>query len=229
MNNPITMKIQQRMARITGITLFTMAMAAGLGYGYAFQSIYVSQDSAQTLLNLQHSEGLFRFFILSFLFILVLDVVAAWSLYYCFRPVDRALSLLAACFRLIYCAFFATSFLCLLFVLQMDKVSANEGLIVSVLELFLSMWSLGLLLIGLHLLVLAWLMFKSVVIPLVLVCFTFLAALCYLSGSLADLLMPDYQQYKATVDAIFSLPMALGELGLASWLLLKGRKLKGDM
>jgi hypothetical protein len=38
--------------------------------------------------------------------------------------------------------------------------------------------------------------------------------------------MPDYDEYKGTGDMVLSLPMAIGELGIALWLLLRGGKWK---
>ncbi|MGZ5218437.1 MAG: hypothetical protein ACXWC7_00110 [Chitinophagaceae bacterium] len=41
------------MALLTGISLLDMAVVAGFGYGYAFESLYVANDKAVTLSNLQ--------------------------------------------------------------------------------------------------------------------------------------------------------------------------------
>ncbi|WP_077611445.1 DUF4386 family protein [Clostridium sp. Marseille-P2415] len=50
------------------------------------------------------------------------------------------------------------------------------------------------------------------------------AALCYLATDFANLLLPNYENFKAIIDTVLSAPMAIGELSLAFWLLLKGGK-----
>ena len=51
-----------------------------------------------------------------------------------------------------------------------------------------------------------------------------LAGLAYLFTNSANLLLPDYYLYKAKIEMILGLPMALGELAFAVWLIAKGGK-----
>lgn len=218
---------QRKMALIAGFSFVAMAILAGFAYGYAFGSIYVASDGPATLVNLNNSELLFRFFILSFLIILILDVIVAWALYVFFKQVDKSLSMLSAWFRLLYCAIFGASFLNLLTVLPfVNNASQSEVFVINSLKGFLDMWSLGLIVLSFHLFLLGYLMLKAGFIPKVLGFITLFAAICYLMSNMANLLLANYEVYKGTVDLALSLPMALGELGLAIWLIVKGGKIK---
>jgi hypothetical protein len=215
----------RKMALLAGFSILTMALLAGFGYGYVFQSIYAAGDSATTLTNLQHSSFLFRLFILSFVLVLILDVVLAWALYIFFQQVHPSMSLLATWFRLVYAALLGISLLPLLVVTDLLNMPLpNASLIMTSLKAFLSMWSLGLIVFGCHLVSLGYLIIKSGNIPKILGVFTLIAAVGYLSTNVANLLMTDYEQYKKTVDMALSLPLALGELGIGIWLLVKGGK-----
>lgn len=224
MDNSFT--TQRNVAFITGFALLFMAVLAGYGYGYAFGSIYVPNDHMKTLTNLHQAQGLFRSFIYSFLLVLVLDVVVAWGLYVFFRQVDEALSLLVAWFRLAYCGVFGVSFVCLLFALELLPYVPQEATMVMIsLKTFLSMWSLGLIVFGVHLFLLAILLYKAGV-PKIWSVFMLLASLAYAGIHTASLLFAEFAPYKSTAEGIFALPMAVGELGLACWLIFRGGKKK---
>ena len=93
-------------------------------------------------------------------------------------------------------------------------------------ELFEAIWFGGLVLFGVHLIVTGILMNLHRRIPKVLGYLTLVAGVAYIIIHLARLadLNP---QYVKVVETILTLPMVLGELGLAIWLWVKGGK-KGD-
>lgn len=216
---------QRKMALVAGLSLIAMAILAGFAYGYGFESIYVANDRTATLMNLNNSKSLLRWVIFSFVIILILDVVVAWALYIFFKQVNESLSLLSGWLRLVYSAFLGIALINLLFVLQLlNNEPHNQVFVMNSLRIFLDSWSLGLIVFGCHLFLLGYLIFKSDFIPKVFSILTLLASICYLFSSLANLLLTNYEQYKATVDLVLSLPMALGELGLAIWLIFKGGK-----
>ena len=92
------------------------------------------------------------------------------------------------------------------------------------LDAFMAIWSFGLSIFGLHLGVLGYLVMKSGYVPKALGLLLLIAGLCYVGTSSAQLLLPSYGDYKTTVDMILGAPMALGELGLAVWLVIRGGK-----
>lgn len=219
-------KTQRKMALIAGFSLVAMAIIAGFAYGYAFQIIYVAGDATATLLNLNNSKLLLRLVIFSFVVILILDVLIGWALYFFFKQVNEPLSLLCAWLRLIGAAFLGVALLNLSGVLQLlNNTPQYEAFIMNSLRTFLDVWSLGLIVFAFHLFLLGYLILKSGYIPKFIGIITLFAALCYLITNMAHLLLSNYEQYKATVDLVLSLPMALGELGIAFWLMLKGGKI----
>lgn len=221
-------KISVRMALITGVSLILMALIAGYAYGYAFQKLYVAGDSLATFKNLTESPDLLKIIIFCFLIILILDVIVAWATYFFFKNVDKPVALLSSWLRLIYTAILGTSLTYLTFASQFLQVTAGyEDMVYKNLNNFLDVWSLGLFVIGIHIILLGHLMLKTGVIPKILGGITVFAGVCYMASNAGHLLLPNYEAYKGTVDLILSLPMAAGELGLAIWLLkwgIKGRK-----
>lgn len=96
-----------------GLTLRQAALVAGFGYllgpvSYAEFSIYpklvIPTNIEQTVQNIAGHPGLFAAAILCYLIEFIEDIVIAWALYFLLLPVNRALSLLTAWFRLMYTA-----------------------------------------------------------------------------------------------------------------------------
>jgi hypothetical protein len=229
-------------ALITGWTLLCMALLAGFSYGYVFSNLFVNDNAtanatatnaAATAANIRASEGLFRGGILGFVGVLVLDIVAAWSLYYVLQPVSKSLSLLAAWLRLAYTAVFGVAFLNLIIVTQLtnntiylgtlgaEPLTAHTMLFVNS---FQAMWSLSLIVFAIHLLFVGFLVMKSGFMPKWLGLLVIFAGLCYLVNDSANLLFAEYVVLKPRVEQFIAAPMALGELALAIWLLARGGK-----
>lgn len=213
------------MALLAGFSLIAMALIAGFAYGYGFENIYVANDGPVTLKNLNESTVLFRWVLFSFVIILILDVVVAWSLYLFLKQVNESLSLLSAWLRLVYAALLGVALLNLVGIIpEVTGSSQSVPVTMTSFRAFLAMWSLGLIVFGGHLFLLGYLMLRSGFIPKILGILMLMASVCYLFANVAQLLLPNYEHYKATVDAVLSAPMALGELGLAGWLVWKGGK-----
>lgn len=213
---------QRNAALVAGLSLLLMAGLAGWGYGYVFARIYVAGDTPTTLANLSQSNLLYRGFILSFMGVLLLDVVVAWALCAVFEPVNASLARLMAWLRLAYVPFLAIAIGWLLPVLLLPPTPAAGRVVIANLMNFLQVWSLGLLVFGVHLLVLSRLIIRSGIMPRWVGLLMVVAALCYMSTSGANLLWPGYQHYKSLIDSLTALPMALGELALAGWLIRLG-------
>ena len=67
-------------------------------------------------------------------------------------------------------------------------------------------------------------LFRSVYISKIFGVLLIIASVCYITSNFANLLLPNYEKYKATVELFISLPMIVGELGFGLWLLFKGGK-----
>lgn len=222
---------QRTAALIAGASLLAMAAIAGFGYGYAFQHLYVANDVATTVKNFTASPILARGFIASFVAILILDVVVAWALYLFFEPIHKRWSLLATLLRIVYAPLLGIALLPVMFALNLLRHSdflnhlQYDNLVMENIRTFMDVWSMGLIVFGCHLGVVGYLMLRPLAkIPKILGTLMLLAAVCYIATNTAHLLMPNYELYQARIDEVLSLPMALGELGLAVWLLAKGGK-----
>jgi len=115
--------------QILNISLRKVAGVAGFSYLIIFisgifanfvvlQNLIVPGDATATAINIMGNEILFRTGILSFIIMVIFDVVVAWALYELLKPVNRSLSLFAAWFRLVNAAIFGMALYHLLNVLQ---------------------------------------------------------------------------------------------------------------
>lgn len=95
-----------------GLTLRQAALIAGFGYllspvGYAegvYRKLIIASNIEQTVKNITVHQRLFVVAVLCYLIEFIKDIVIAWALYYLRRPVNRAMSMLTAWFRLMYTA-----------------------------------------------------------------------------------------------------------------------------
>ena len=215
----------KKMALVTGFSLLMMAIVAGIGFGYGFTNIYVANDSVATLFNLKHSFQLYQLVIVSFVIVLILDVIVSWSLYHFFKK--SKLSAIISWLRIGYSILLGVALLKLVAVIPLLNQTSEDGeLILKNIDSFLHIWSFALIIFGFHLLVLGYVVFKSMFIPKAIGVMLIIGAIGYVLSNSANLLVDDYGQIKEKVDAIIGFPLALGELAFAFWMLFKGRKLE---
>lgn len=212
------------MGKIAGFGLLLMAVIAGFTYGYGIATIFIEHNPSLTKTNLITHLLLLKLVILGFLFIFLLDIVVAWSLYYFFNTINRSVSLLAAMMRMGYISFLGMAIYNLVVLNQASQsLEINELFIYQQYQNFMMIWSIGLFIFSIHLLLLGKMCFESDHIPPIIGVLCIVASICYFGTSLASLLYADYVKYKSMLDLYLSLPMALGELGLAFWLILKSK------
>ncbi|SEQ34018.1 DUF4386 domain-containing protein [Piscibacillus halophilus] len=216
---------QQKAAKVAGISLLIMAILGPFAYLFVFQSLVVYDNAAETALNIMDSQGLFRAAIVSLVIVVILDVIVAWSLYIVFEPFHRNLSLLAASFRIVYAAMFGVA------VFQnynaLKILSDAEYLVgwelterynqaMLYINAFNNGWNISLIIFGIHLLILGYLVFKSLYFPKFLGGLIIIAGLGYLIDSLALILFGSYS-FELSVYTF------IGELLLIIWLFIRGR------
>lgn len=217
-----------RKAAITsGISLIIMAIAAGFSYGYIHGSLVVPGDISTTYHNIASSIMLFKAEIIGWVVVLLLDVIVAWSSYIFLKPVNQELAILASWLRLTYAAILGIAILNLVCVLLVsnnasvtDHLQANVTLY---LEAFEMIWSIGLIVFGVHLLVVGWIGFQSNSIPKIISILLVLGAIGYIGIHLSKTLLIK-QNITTTLELVFYIPMIAGELGFGLWLLFKGGK-----
>lgn len=222
----------RKAAVIAGITLLIMAICAAYAVGFVNSTLIIKGDADATLNNLLTSITIFRSGIFSWLIILLSDIVVAWALYIFLKPVDKSLSLLSAILRLTYCAILAIAILNLIYVmlisdgismpaLQADLLKAHLTLY---LNAFNAIWSFGLIIFGFHLLIVSYLVIKSVFIPKILGFLILIASVSYIIIHMLHIFLPQIENTTVILENILSLPMMLGELAFSIWLIIKGGK-----
>jgi hypothetical protein len=214
-------------------------LVAGVGYVLIFAlAIFANffvrtglvdpDDPAATFADIADSETLFRFGLVAFLAVFVIDVVVAWALYVLFRPVSQEVSLLAAWFRLVYTAFLGVGLVFFFVVLELvsgadylaafgqGELEAHASLS---LDAFNYAWLIGLVAFGFHLMLLGWLMVRSRSAPSVLGVLLAVAGAAYVFDTLANALVSSYADHADVFLAIVAVPSVVAELSFAVWLL----------
>ena len=202
-------------AMVAGVGLLLMAILSPIAYLNTFQSLVNFDDAALTAQNILSSMGAFRTCILLLFIVAILDIVVAWALYIILVPANKNLSAFAAWLRVIYGGIFIFAISKLYVALQVITPDGTQTM--SYLKAFQSIWDMGLILFGFHLLILGYLVFKSGYVPKWLGAFLVLAAVGYIVDGVGKTLSPDYNLNIAQFTFV-------GEVLLIFWLLWKGIK-----
>ncbi len=215
LNNPTNKNIMT----ITGLSLLLMAIASIWAYGIVFTSLYVPGDALKTFTNIESNGLKFALGNAAWIVILLTDLVVAWGLYHTLKQKNSNLALTTLVLRLIYSVFLAVGI---------------GYLITKNLLGFLTVWHMGLIIFGLHLIILGLIRFlqgpapasaslKIQDIPWWISAILILAGIGYLVVHGLNVFMPESAALAKTIEMIFILPMSISELLLAGWLIFKGR------
>lgn len=209
------------LAKITGWSLILMALIAGFSVGYAYPQIYNPEQLGSIKDNLLHNEGLYKYMLLGILLIIILDFLVSYTLYHYFKDDNKDVSLVSTFIRIIYTIVFgiATCFL----VKNLNLSETSNELIINNFKLFQLIWNAGLIIFGAHIFLVGVLMKLHNQLPKILWYLTLLAGISYIVVHLLKLAFPQ-SDITSNLAIILTLPMALGELGLAIWLIIKGGK-----
>ena len=197
-----------------------MALVAGLSYLIIFfAAIFANFFAVESLLaspldTVQQHPMLVRSGILAFLITVAFDVVVAWALFELYR--QDPLSRLSTYFRMMHAAIMAVA----VFALPRTLGSATAGAILEQVEVFNTIWLIGLFFFGIHLILLG----KILGTPRWIAIFLIIAGVMYMVDTAAHFLIPNYGDYSDLLLALVAVPSIFGEMSLAVWLLLKGGK-----
>lgn len=212
------------------------ALIAGIGYllmpvsfaeFYALPRLIIPGHIEQTVQNISTHGGLFVAAILCHLITFINDVVIAWALYLLLAPVNKALSLLTAWFRLIYTAIALFALFNLVTVYRLLHTPDYLALFGSLqlnaqvqllLNSFRYDWSFSMTIFAIHLVLLGCLIYRSGYIPRLIGILLILDGLGWLIDSLQPYLYPT--AHIGLVSITF-----LGELVFMLWLLIRGWKI----
>lgn len=229
MNSPATKTSLNTFGLIAGIGclfMLTSPFAEIMVYG----KLVVAGNAAETCKNISAHETLFNAGILSYLLNFIADIVVAWALYGLLRPVNAALSLLTAWFRVVYSVIGLVALVNLVTVLRLlnnadyIKVFGPNQLHTQVwltLYAFRDGWSLGFFFFAIHLVLLGYLVFQTGYIPRIMGAFLIIAGLGYFINTLQPFLFPGINIDYITITFF-------GEVIFTFWLLIKGWRIKGS-
>jgi hypothetical protein len=214
-------------ARVAGVLYLAIIVCGIFGEVFVRSTLFVPGDAALTAERIVAAQGLFRLGFVADSLMVLSDVALAVLLYVLLRPASKTLALIAMCFRLTQSAVLALNLLnyhaALLLLNGGEPTAAFEaGQVQALAHLFLDShrhgYDLGLLLFGVHCLVLGVLILGSRLLPRALGVLAIAASLAYLIGSYTRFLFPEFL---AVVSPIYIVPL-VSELSLALWLLVKG-------
>lgn len=217
----------QPMARFAGLLYLVITVAAIVAHFYVPAQLLVPGDAAVTAANIQASGGLFRVGIGSEVVVLLSEVALSIVLYLLFKPVNKALSLLAAVFRLAMTMVHAVNLLNYFFVLLLlsgaDYLAVFAADQLQALALFFLDahsygFTIGIVFLAPHVFLLGYLIFRSGYFPRALGVLFLLAACGYLFDSVGLLLVPGY----STTPALVALLIGTAEIAFPLWLLIRG-------
>lgn len=213
-------------AKISGFA-YVMIFITGFYANFAILSGLIEIDNpTKTLLNISNSLNSFRNGLLSFLLMLVFDIILIVTLFKLTSVVSRTWSYVASGFRMLHAIFFGIALLKLYEVYNLtnyDHASKELSYIVmDLLSYFDELWTIGLLFFGVHLLILGYLAVKANYIPKFIGFLLIQAAIGYFIDGFAKLSFDSYYDYQPYFEAGVILTGVIGELSFTVWLLVSG-------
>ena len=162
-------------------------------------------DTAALARDMEANGKLFGFAVVGYLLVLVLDSIIGLALYVVLKPANKNLALLTAVLRLLYVGILVSGLSALVF--QIIDIYGYEKI-----KLF------GYIFFALHIFVLGYSVFKSEYIPKNLCILLVVASFTYIVFFI-DIHLPE------TLMVIIMLTMAIAELSLSMWLMVKRKRL----
>lgn len=211
--------------KISGIA-YVMIFLAGFYANFAILESLIDSNPLITTANFINNHSQFGNGLIGFLIMLFFDLVLVWSLFGMTKSISKNTSYIASFFRLLHALLFGFALFKLWEIYKLTfKASNSTNLQNSVSELlfdFDTLWTVGLLFFGVHLILLGYLAIKSTYIPKALGLLLLLAALGYIVDGMAKLFMSNYSDYKDVFEVIVIMPSVIGEFSFTVWLLIKG-------
>jgi len=221
-----------------GLTLRQAALVAGFGYMlttpvffiefFINPSLIIPGHIEQTVANIGSNHSLFLATVFGYLINFIGDIIAALGLFILLAPVNRAVSLIAAWFRLVYTTVaivglfnLATAYRLIITPYYMNSFGAAQfhGQIDLLLRSFRYIWTMGLVIFAIHLLVIAVLLYRANYLPKFLGVMIGIDALCLMAIELQPYFWP-------TTNLGWVFIGTFGELVFMLWLLIMGWRIR---
>lgn len=197
-----------------------LSITAGISYLIIFfAAIFANFFVLESIQNdplgtIQQGHMMVRLGTVAFLITVVFDVVVAWALYELFKK--HYLSGLSTYFRMMHAAIMGVA----IFALPMALTYTTSEDILRQVDIFNTIWLIGLFFFGIHLILLGRILGK----PKIIAWFLVLAGVMYIGDTTAHFVLPNYDIYGSVFLAMVAIPSIVGEMSLAVWLLVKGGK-----
>ena len=204
----------RRASLTAGIALALIIVFAIFGEYGAVRTLITPGDAGRTAQDILGSEGLFRLGIASLFVVVILDIIVAAALFILFEPVNRSLSTMTAWFRAAYAAVYLVAISQLVVALGLLG-DPNQAL--RAVDAYDTIWHVGLVLFGVHLLLLGLLAYRSGFMHKVFGILLVIAGLGYLVDGFGAVLVPNYSINISQFTFV-------GEATLMLWLLIKGSR-----
>jgi hypothetical protein len=203
---------------VSGTGLAIMAVLASLGNFGAIVPLITKGDAVMTAEAIGQAPAQLLFGIVALFIVTVLDIVVAGAWYTLFKSVNRVLSAVAAWLRVAFAVGFmvAISQLVVALTVVHDPVAVLRAV-----EAFTTIWLISLGAFGVHLLVIAYLAYRSGFMPRVFGILLAIAGLGYIADAAGTVSISGF-------TAVFGGLLFVGEVAVIFWLFIKGRKLTAD-
>jgi hypothetical protein len=192
---------------ISGISLLVMAIAAGIAYGGILQLIHVEGDAIATAANIEAYASEYFMGILLWILILVTDLLVSFGFYRFLSTIGTTAALVSGLLRLIYSIILGIGIVFMAF----QNIAA-----------FLRIWSFGLMIFGLHLIVTGALLWHGPKVLKVLGVLLLISGIGYCLVHGIENFFPWNSELATTLESWLGIPMAAGEFLFGLWLLIFG-------
>lgn len=228
----ITQSESKKIYRLTGLLYVLVIILAGTSQGYIRGTLIVNGDAALSATNILENLDLFRMGISLDLMAFILDAIISILLYQIFKPYGNSLAMISSSLRLIAHPAIGTLNL-LNHYLAIEMLSGAEYLgtfdqaqLESLSMFFMEAHKYGYMIagafFGVHLFLLGIQIYKAGIIPKLIGGLLLGSTFGYLIETFGNFTYPGYEEYTALIVGISA---ALGELSIAFYLLVVGRKI----
>ena len=213
-------------SKIIGLSIIVMAVLAIVAMLSFFEDA-LSLDAQELSSYFVSNRSKYHLALSAWVGILICDVLASWGFLKIYRGLNSSLGLLTARLRFVYSAILLFAIVPLFGALSLDAQEIESGLIYPFIHQFERLWSMGLIVFGLHLGGLAWLSPRSSKFYGFLKIMLFLGAVGYLLIHGLSHNFSYFATWELPMTQLFMAPMILGEVGLAFVLWLKPKAYLG--
>ena len=209
-------------ALTVGASLIIMAVAAGIAFGYLHGRLVIPGNAEATARTIAGNTASFVIEVILWWIIVATDVAVSIGLFQLYRDKSPALSALAMSTRLVYSLILAAG------VIILSTAAGAGANALARIDLFEKIWSLGLIIFGVHLFLLGMASAKGRSTPSLLSWLLGFAGICYSAIHLLRNLGTQTAPMASKLESVLAAPMALAEMILAVWLIYGFFKSRGN-